>query len=274
MINTLQIKKEQFKHGAFKVGNGATKILIIGSCRAVPYVTYFNDYNHSNSNKFTIYFIDPFNWNWDMEENRVDYKAELIKQESNAELIEILNSCDIFIHEYYNNAEMFNCDKNAEKNIYQFGLKPSIDITLPNYNDIFILTREIVSFDLDIRKMATQDYNVNGKLSDYTLQKIDIVRQKNLQKFYDICSKSDFPEFAEIFANSYKQRRLFWTFNHTAKDFNKELFLLMNRKFFNLDMRGYKFCEIDLYANNFTYLCEYDEGFKWHEEVKPLRDIL
>lgn len=272
MINTIQIKAGQFQKGTHSVGSGSEVVLIIGSCRAVPYLTYLNDWNVQNGNRFTIHFIDPFNWNWDMQENRTDYKAELIKQESNQYLLDVLKNCSIFIHEYYNNAEMFNCDKTAEKNIYQFGLNPKQDITLPNYNDIFILTREIVSFDLEIRKMAIQDYNVNGKLSAYTLEKIDIVRQKNLQRFYDICSKTDFPEFAEIFKTHYKQVRFFWTFNHVARRFNQVLFDLMNKKYLRLE--GLKMTDEDLFSNNYSYLCEYDEGYKWNEEIKPLRDIL
>jgi hypothetical protein len=272
MINTIQIKQQQFEKGTYSTGSGSEVILIIGSCRAVPYLTYLNDWNNQNGNRFTIHFLDPFNWNWDMQENRTDYTAELIKQESNQYLLDVLKSCSIFIHEYYGNAEMFNCDKSAEKNIYQFGLSPKQDITLPNYNDIFVLTREIISFDLELRKLATQDYNVNGKLSDYTLQKIDIVREKNLQRFYDICSKTDFPEFAEIFKNEYKQVRYFWTFNHISKAFNQKIFRLMNEKFLHLP--NVRMSEVDLYANNYTYLCEYDEGYKWNEQIKPLKEIL
>ena len=272
MINTVEIKQQQLAKGTYSVGSGSEVILIIGSCRAVPYITYLRDWNDANDNRFTIHILDPFSWNWDMQEQRVDYKAELLKQETNQYLLDVLKSCSIFIHEYYNNAEMFNCDKSAKKNIYQFGLNPKQDICLPNYNDVFVLTREIVSFDLEIRKMAIQDYNVNGKLSAYTLEKIDIVRQKNLQKFYDICGMTDFPEFAEIFKTHYKQVRFFWTFNHIARRFNQVIFDLMNKKYLRLE--GLKMTDDDLFANNYSYLCEYDEGYKWNEEIKPLRDIL
>lgn len=272
MINTIQIKKGQFENGSYKTGSGSEVVLIIGSCRAVPYLTYLNDWNEANGNRFTIHFIDPFNWNWDMQENRTDYHAELIKQETNPALLETLSKTSIFIHEYYGNAEMFNCDKKAEKNIYQFGLNPCLNITLPNFNDVFILTREIVSFDLDIRKMAIQDYNVNGKLSQQTIDAIDVVRQKNIQRFYDICSMTDFPEFAEIFSNHYKRKRFFWTFNHVSKTFNQLIFDLMNKKYLRLE--GLKMSEVDLFANNYTHLSEYDYGYEWHEEIKPLKEIL
>jgi hypothetical protein len=274
MVNTLEIKQEQFAHGTFKRGSGEKTILIIGSCRSVPYLTYLAEWNVQNGNPFTIHFLDPFNWNWNMAEERVDYHAELIKQESNQELLNTLKSTDIFIHEYYANAEMFNCDKNAEKNIYQFGLNPSMDICTPNFNDVFILTSDILRFHPELMKMAVQDYNVNGKLSRGTMEDIESVRRNNLLRFIDICSKTDFPEFAEIFMNDYKHKRFFWTFNHTSKHFAQTLFRLMNDKFLKLDLSGYKINEVDLYENPRTYLTEYDLGYTWNEEVKPLRDII
>jgi hypothetical protein len=272
MINTIQLKTAQLRDGFFKVGSGPEVILIQGSCRAVAYVTYLRDWNEANGNRFTICYIDPFSFNWDMQEQRVDYEMELLKQESNQALLDMLRSVDIFIHEYYANAGMFNVDKTGSKNIYQFGLSPKQDICIPSFNDVFVLTREIVSFDMDIRKMAIQDYNVTGKLSERTLEIIEETRCRNLDKFYKICALTDFPEFAEIFKDHYKKVRLFWTFNHVGKAFNHLIFDLMNKKFLRLE--NVKLSEVDLFANNYTYLSEYDHGYGWNEEIKPLKDIL
>lgn len=274
MINTLQLKAAQLQDGFFRVGSGETSILILGSCRSVPFVTYLRDWNIQNGDKFSIYYIDPFSWNWNMKEERVDYNAELIKQESNQTLLDTLSKTSIFIHEYYANAEMFNCDKNAEKNIYQFGLNPKVDICTPNFNDVFILTSDILRFHPEVMKMAVQDYNVNGELSPQTKMEIAEVRKNNLSRFVSICLMTDFPEFADIFMNDYKKQRYFWTFNHTSKLFAQTLFRLMNDKFLKLDLSNYQINEIDLYANNYTHLTEYDWGYEWGEEVKPLRDIL
>lgn len=272
MINTIQLKEQQLKNGFFQVGNGSEVILIQGSCRAVPYVTYLRDWNEKNGNRFTICYIDPFSWNWNMNEERVDYEMELLKQESNTALLDMLKSVDIFIHEYYKNAGMFNVAKDGEKNIYQFGLNPKQDICIPSFNDVFVLTREIVSFDMEVRKMAIQDYNVIGKLSEQTIKVIEEKSAYNLNKFYEICKLTDFPEFAEIFKTHYKKTRLFWTFNHISKTFNHLIFDLMNKKFLRLE--NVKLSEVDLFANNYTYLSEYDHGYSWNEEIKPLKDCL
>lgn len=270
MINTIETKEQQLLNGYYQIGTGNETILILGSCRAVPYITYLNDLNKSN--RFTICFIDPFSWNWDMAGNRVDYESQLLQQENNTQLLEMLKTVDIFINEHYVNAGMFNVSKFCQKNIYNYGLDPAMNIELPSFNDIFILTREIVSFDMAIRKMAIQDYNVNGELSKFTLDKIDEVRQKNLAKFYDICSKTSFPEFAEVFANQYKEVRYFWTFNHVSKLYTQTLFRMMNEKY--LKLGEVHLSNKDLYANNYSYLCEYDIGYKWDENIKPLKDLL
>lgn len=270
MINTIETKEQQLQNGYYQIGTGSETVLILGSCRAVPYITYLNDLNKSN--RFTICFIDPMNWCWDMQGNRVNYEAKLKEQESNLYLLEMLGKVDIFIHEHYANAEMFNVSKHSNKNIHQFGLNHKMDIELPNFNDIFILTREIVSFDMSIRKMAIQDYNVIGKLSGCTLAEIENVRRKNLDKFYDICSKTSFPEFAEIFASQYKDVRYFWTFNHVSKMYTQTLFRMMNEKY--LKLGEVSLSEKDLYANNYSYLSEYDKYYNWNEEIKPLKDLL
>lgn len=274
MINTLQLKSAQLKDGFFKIGSGSEVILIQGSCRSVPYVTYLRDWNEQNGNRFTICYIDPFSWNWDMNEQRVDYEKELEKQEANQTLLDMLKTVKYFIHEYYKNAGMFNVEKGEDKNIYQFGLNPEIDICTPSLNDVFILTSDILRFHPEVMKMAVQDYNVNGQLSVQTKMEIAEVRKNNLSRFVSICLMTDFPEFAEIFMEDYKKQRYFWTFNHTSKLFAQTLFRLMNEKFLHLDLSNYQINEIDLYANNYTHLTEYDLGYEWKEEVKPLKDIL
>ena len=259
----------------YSIGTGSEGILIIGSCRAVPYLTYLKDWNEQNGNRFTIYFIDPFNWHWDLKNNRVDFDQAITMQESNKHLTGIcFPKCKIFIHEYYGNAGMFNTNKDAEKNIYQFGLNPEHDICLPNFNDVFILTREICQFDMECRKMAIQDYNVLGILSQATEMEIEKVREANLNKFYDICSKTSFPEFAQTFKNNYKSKRYFWTFNHVSKEFTQTLFVWICMKL-ELNLDNYKISQTDLYANNYAHLCEHDKGYTWkNETIKPLREIL
>ena len=279
--NTINIKQQQLAKGFFQVGTGDEKILILGSCRVAPYVDYFNQYNELTGNRFTIFSIDPFNWSWDANDNRIDREAKITAMESDPFLLNMLSSVDYFIHEYYSNFGMFNCSKESEKNIYQFGMNPKIDVTLPNFNDFFILFGDIVQFDTAIRKMAVQDYNVIGKLSVETIDAVLKVRDASLQKFYDVCRKSSIPELEQYFKenDAYKLIRFFWNFNHVTKEFTCYLFKMMNDKFFGFDISNEFYEHIyqhDMFANNYTYLTEYDtaNGFQWPEEVKQLREKL
>ena len=279
--NTINIKQQQLQNGFFQTGTGNQRILILGSCRVAPYVDYFNKWNEQNGNRFTIYSLDPFNWSWDANDNRIDREAKILSLETYEPLLSMLSSVDIFIHEYYANFGMFNCSKTSEKNIYQFGMQPKIDVTIPNFNDFFILFGDIVQFDTEIRKMAIQDYNVTGKLSQSTIDAVLKIREANLEKFYQICRKSDIPEMEYYFklSHAYKKIRFFWNFNHVTKEFTCYVFKVMNDKFFGFNFTNEFYHEIykhDMFANNYTYLTEYDveTGFEWQEEVKQLREKL
>lgn len=281
MINTLLIKQQQLRQGYFAIGSGPTKMLIMGSCRVAPIVDYFNAYNEKNGNPYTIYSLDAFNFNWNVNDDRVDYAAALLEQEKNTKLLDVIGSIDIFIHEYYSHGGMFNTFKHEGKSIYDFGMKSKIDICLPNYNDIFILYGDIVTFDVEMRKKAIQDYNVTGKLSEQTQKEIFEVSQRNLQKFYDVCSKSDIPEMKRYFELRMKFMRFFHTYNHVSKHFTLAIFRYINEKYLHLEMSDDFWMEIskeDMFANSFTPITEYDVkwyGYDWRgEEIKPLRDKL
>ena len=204
---------------------------------------------------------------------RIDYEAKLLQLEKNGALLVLFKTIDIFIHEYYANAGMFNIIKEADKNIYQFGMNPKHDITLPNFNDIFLMTSEIVSFFPEIRKKATQDYNVLGFLSEEVKDEIDLIKEENLNKFLSICNKTSFPEFGNIFLAEYKKARYFWTFNHVAKRYTQVLFKMICQKL-DIDIKNLNISDKDLWNHHYTYLTEYDKEYSWDEIRKPLRNIL
>lgn len=278
MVNTVNTKKEQLENGYFKIDSGNELILIIGSCRSVPYVNYLHEWNIANGNRFTIAFIDPFNFNYDLNDNRVDLQGKINSLETDDNMLSMLRSTTIVIHEYYENYGMFCFDKNADKNIYKLGLNPNIDICIPNFNDRFILFGDIVTFDTDMRKKAMADYNVIGKLSEQTEREILDVSRSNIDKFCDVCSMSDVPEMAYYFREHFTSKRLWWTSNHVSKWFTLAIFNFINYKFLHLDLsKGFNIDHVDMFANNYTHLCGYDVkfyGFDWGEEVKSLRDKL
>lgn len=275
MINTVNTKQQQIQNGFFKTGTGDTKILIVGSCRCVPYLNYFNRLNSKDI--YTVYFIDPFNWNFDANDNRVDYEAVINSLETNEAMLNMLASIDIYIHEYYSQFGMFNSSKEAVKNIYQFGLNPKHDICIPNYNDVFVLFNDLLTFDQEVIKIAIQDVNVLGKLSEQTESVIVAKSNTNLKRFYSVCRKSDFPEMEEYFKSTWKNTRMFWTYNHISSAFSLYIFEGLCRRLEILPYQSEWF-EIrnlpDLFENPHTGITEYDKkhfGLNYNEKLVPLK---
>lgn len=263
MINTLNIKEQQLAQGYYKVGSGSKNILVMGSCRVVNYVTYLKEWNEANGNPFTIYSIDPFSWNWDIKGERTNFDEEIAKQESNTKLIDMIYLVDIFIHEYYQNAGMFNCDKGASKNIYQFGMRPDVDVCIPNFNDLFILYNDIIAFDMELKRKVNQDINSFGKISTEVKLELYEKSQSELDKFYSICDKSSLPEFKEYFKKNFMYFRLWWTCNHVSKWFTLAMFELINDKYLHLDLsKGFNRDHVDIFANNITEITDLDK--EWY----------
>lgn len=274
MINTVSIKGQQLSKGYFEIGSGAEKVLIMGSCRVAPYVEYLHQWNVTNGNRFTIYSLDVFNWNWNAQDQRTDFDGVLLKLETDEVILNMLESVDVFIHEWYSHGGMFNTSKTDNKNIYQFGMNPKMDICLCNLNDYFILFKDIMNFDIEIRRKAIQDINVIGKLSEQTQKEMFIISQRALNKFYEICLKSDIPQMKEYFENNFKQKRLFHNYNHVNKNFTMAMFNFLDGKFLKLNLpKDFYDDKEDMFASNFTPLTQYDidaYGYEWNEELKPI----
>lgn len=237
MINTVHIKQQQFN--VFRVGNQSGEvILIMGSCRGVPYLNYIDYYNKTiGGNKYLIYYIDPFNYNWNERDELVGCEAKLLELESDQSMLSILRSVKIFIHEHYESFGMFNTRKDLEKNIYQY-MNPYMDICIPNFHDVFILENDFINV---------------AKITDTEQMKDKAL--KEIERFKKICSLSSFPEMAEYFENNWRTTRLFCSFNHVSKQFTLKIFEWMNNKFLNLPLTQDFWNEIskqELYENTQT----------------------
>lgn len=280
MIGTLQTKQDQLRNGYFTTGSGKEVILIMGSCRSVPYLNYLKRWNDQNGDRFTINFLDVFNWNWNIDDERVDFDKSLQKLETDGRMITMLKSVNIFLHEFYKNGGMFNTTRNEGKNIYDFGLNPQVDICIPSWNDVFVLFADIIRFDLDVRKKAMQDFNVTGKLSEQLQKEIFEISQRNLNKFYEVCQKSDIPQMENYFKENFLKKRMFYTYNHIAKNFTLAIFKFICNNFIDLKTTPEYVAEIskeDMFKDNYTKLSEYDikwYGFEWNEPIENLRSHL
>lgn len=238
MIGTVQTKKQQLEKGYFRIGDGPEKLLLIGSCRSVPYLNYF-DLWISRHGRFTVSFIDPCNFNWDIHDNRVPYEAAIDSKETDPTTLNLFDETDIYIHEWYANYGMFNSSHDSPKNIYQFGLKPKLNICIPNFND----------------------YHILGQPKEVGLA--------NLEKFYENCRRSSFHEMEDYFKSHWTTTRLFWSGNHVTRYFTLFIFKLLDEKFLHLGFdEGFRneIPSIDMYSDNPQAVTQQDRenhGITW-----------
>ncbi len=249
MIGTLDTKQQQLENGFYEFGTGSTKVLILGTCRSIAYLNYLHRWNEI-SGEFTVRFIDAFNWNWDKDENRVDCEATINALESSVTMRMMLEDTDIFIHEHYQNYGMFNTNPSAHRNIFQFGLDPDIEVCIPNFHDVFILENDFKAFG-----HVDENYHQKGEYA--------------VANFIRKCQLTSFPEFGDIFRDTWRSIRYFWTPNHISAEFSIAIFGLMNSKFLNLKLTEEFWNEAkteDLFREPHTQVTAKDiegYGLKW-----------
>lgn len=240
MISTVDIKAKRYD--VFTIESRSYKptvVLVMGSCRSVPYLNYLFAYDRMAGYPFRIHFIDPFDFHWNEKNELVDIEPELEKQEHNQRILSILPTVNVFIHEHYENYGMFNTDKHRAKSIYWFGMNPEVDISIPNYD----------------RAILLKDQNADE--SEETRQKGEAA----VEAFCQMCQRTSFPEFGDMFRNEWRKRRFFWTINHVSAAYTLAIFRMMNDKFLKLPLTP-KFWESiareDMYANNITPVTDWD----------------
>lgn len=270
MITTLDLKGGPV-YSLYSDGPAKESILIVGSCRSVPYLNYLHRYNEMAGKPFRIQFVEPWNYHWNEAGGEQDFEAALLKAESDERILAALGDATIFIHEHYSGAGMFNTSVDSEKNIYQFGLQPRLNITIPNFHDVWALGREQVMFDHDLHNRL-----VSQGLTDELFHEMRDRGLREVSKFLKVCSLSDFPEMGPYFQEHWKKERMFAKGNHVNRNFTIPLFRWMNEKFLHLYL-GDDFwnpaSQEDLFGNDITPMTQFDVdayGLQWPEPIQPL----
>lgn len=274
MISTLETKRSQLANGFYQTGSGPETLLIVGSCRCQAYLNYLHRWNRDNGNRFTIARIDPTDFWYNERDELMDrsaFETAMIARETDQRILDLLRSASIFVHEWYSYYGLFNTAKDASKNVYQFGLNPQMDVCLPNFHDRFILFTELLKFDAHLQARFRADGLTREIINDLTSMGL-----ANLDKFYDICHLSSFPEMAEHVSQNWRSRRFFWTGNHVSCYFTWYLFWQLNKRFLHLSLSD-SFCREasaeDQFKNPHTPMTQADVdayGLAWSEGTVPL----
>lgn len=272
VINTVITRQGHIQDGFWSFGSGPKNVIILGSCRVLPYAQYFDYLNADN--RFTIVLIDVVNFYYDEQDRAVDPLLVTSRFENSPRLLEAFQRCQWFIHEHTANFGMFNTSRAESKNIYQFGIKPEIDVMLPNYNDHFVLFQDLVSFNPRIQAKARTE---NGVLGQETQAEMKAIGLKDIARFLDICQASSLPEFGSIFQETWTKIRYWQTCNHISNNFTIAIMRLLNERFLHLDIPGSFWTRVsseDMYANPHTPITKYDQqnyAIAWPEQVEPLK---
>lgn len=273
-LNTINTKAEHFNHGFWSTGTGPEVVVILGSCRVVPYAQYFEYLNASN--RFTVALIDVVNFYYDAQGFQVDPVPVVLRFENDPVLLDTLKRCKWFLHEHTANFGIFNTDLVESKNIYQFGINPAVDIMIPNFNDLFILFQDLVNFDSAIRAQAKSDCETLGGLHTETQQFIKARGLADIEKFLSICDKSSLPEFGTLFNETWRKVRYWQTCNHISNAFTIAIFGMICDKLDIHPTPGFwaDVAREDMYANPHTPVTTYDRnvyGIEWNEPTEVLK---
>lgn len=273
MIDTIQTQRAQLRDGFYRSGSGPLVILLLGSCRTLAYINYLDTWNQRSGNKLTIYRIDPTDYHWDLNGQLVDFSARIAACENDQRILDVLKQAEIYVHEYYAWYGMFNSSRDSEKNIFQYGLNPRLDICLPNFHDRFVLFNDQVQFNPDLRSEILRGGmtpEISSRMVDNGLAALD--------KFYDICHLSSFPEFEDHFKKRWTRQRFFWTGNHVSREFTLYLHRRLNDRFLQLPFdNGYwqAIDSLDIFAKPCTAVTQHDVdgfGINWPGcPIEPLK---
>lgn len=272
MITTNDIQRCAPVYSVYSEGPAKESILIVGSCRTVPYLNYLVRHNRMAGNPYRIQFVEPWGFHWNEAGEFQDFDKALLYAESDERILTAFRDATIFIHEFYKNAGMFNTSVDSPKNAYQFGLKPRVNVTIPNFHDNWILGLEQVMFNHDLRNRLA----VHGRVTEEIFHEMRDHGLEEVRKFLSVCALSDFPEMGEYFQNHWRKERLFWKGNHVSKGFTLPIFRWMNEKFLHLELTNdfwYQASQEDLFGNDITPMTQFDVeayGLEWPEPVKPL----
>lgn len=278
MTTTVETKRAQLENGFYQTGSGPETILIVGSCRTMAYISYLARYNESAGQPFRICFIDPFNFLFSKEDDRIlprpEFEELLHRLESDERILGVISSASIFIHEWYDSYEMFNCDLGGYRNIYQFGLAAKLDICIPNFHDHFVLATEQATYDAQTHEAIEAN---GGQPSAETMEHMKQVGLAHVEKFCGVCHKSSIPDFANYFKNWWRVQRMFWTGNHVSANFTLNVFRMINDQYLRLPLSEefwHEASKEDLFRNPHTPLTSVDVdmyGISWPEPIVPFK---
>jgi hypothetical protein len=190
--------------------DAALRVLIVGSCRALPYLNYIAAYNRSSGRDvFYAGYVNAADLRTTVDDKPQDFDAAANRLLSNAR--GFLSGVDILLCEHIENYGALNTNER------EVGIRSKLHahtkvFTVPNWNAMGVLRNDVLSLHGEKLRWELSDVEHGALAAD------------SIAKFYRHCAMSSFPEMMLAFDTAWRAERWFWTHNHVARPFTEFIF--------------------------------------------------
>jgi hypothetical protein len=187
-------------------------VLVVGSCRAVPYLNYMQAYNRAAGKPvFAAAYVNPADLQTTATGYPQDAREAIMRLVSRDRVKDFCSEATAMLCEHVQNYGALNTTPDGWLRQVALPIYSPV-FTIPNWNAMAVLQHDI----LELFPLTFQ-----GRLLRHEHEKVS---KNSIQKFFDHCVKSSFPEMAEVFEASWRKEKWFHTHNHVARPFTEFIF--------------------------------------------------
>jgi hypothetical protein len=231
------------------VNNNANQnILLLGSCRITPFLNYMlNHYMFGNNYNYLCVMVH-------------NHQMKVLSEDviNNEEIKHQICRCKYLLSEYMVNYNLFNTSRSSDKNIFKIYDSFEKEIILPNWSNICLYAKDLVQFK-DLKNEFNRALCNEIHINDFA-QKLRETHEKELERYYNILRKANFPELIDYVKSIVTTYRIANTLNHPSNLLFIQLYRLVIEKYFTGGT--YHFPESVLSANSEEFLQNKDDDTK------------
>ena len=195
-------------------------ILLIGSCRIVPFLNYLMHHDLFG-NKFNYLCILVYVPEMIQLSEEIIFNEEIKKQ---------ICGSTILFSEYVKNYNYFNTQRLTEKSIFNIHNSFTREIIIPNWGDICLYTKDLIQYK-NLKNEFDQLIKHEISLQDFTTI-LQNCQKQELQRHANLLNKSNYPELITFTNSNLTWLKLAHTLNHPSNIYFIEMYRLIIEKNF------------------------------------------
>jgi hypothetical protein len=187
------------------------------------------------------------------------FSTTIMQHEDNKNLI---RNSTILVSEYLKNYGYMNTCRERELNIFKIHDQFEITISLPNYCDLQLYTKDIITRNPILKDELISHINDTLPLSVLT-EHLKHHVDHEITRYLAVIQKSDLPELAHFVKKKNLNRRLAHTINHPTKLLLIQMYKMILLKFFKRDIPS------QVYSINREFLLStgYTTAFTYYDSL-------